>query len=197
MISLCFTRRAAAALLIAAGSTAATAHEGAMHVARSAAGELVIADFHFGDLFTLSVAGPPLTGWSSQEPFFEAIGGDDPAADLYALSAQSKIFAEVVLFTPGVRLWDHGLTESVSEPGTRLSLGPLPFVDHTHWQLDPAAAGYDPTLSEWAASFRLVDTGTSGYVASPVYTLRFAPVPAPATVAPLAGLALARRRLRR
>lgn len=185
------------AVVALAAGPAALAHEGIMHIGRTSAGVLVIADFEFDDLFTLPVADPPLAGWAGHEPAFQSVGADDPGADVFALDAAAKISVEVVLFTTGVKLWNHDLSFQVSQPGESISLGPLPFTDSTVWHLDSAQPGFDPGAGEWSASFRLVDAGTTAYTPSASYTLRLGVIPAPSAIASLgviAGAGLARRR---
>lgn len=173
----------------------ALAHEGEMHIARSAAGMLRITDFDFAEPVELPPAAAPLSGWAGEDPIFVSIAGDDPSADLYALDPAAKISVEVVLFAPGVKLWNHDLSLSVSEPGQQLGLGPLPFGEHTPWNLDSSDPAFDPSAGEWTATFRLIDAGATGYLPSADYTLRLT-VPGPGAVSLLAGAGLLARRRR-
>lgn len=173
----------------------AAAHEGMMHIGRSSAGQLVITDFDFDDLFTLPPAMAPLAGWAGEEPMFKGVDADDPAADVYALDAAAKVSVEVILFSPGLKLWNHDLSVQVSQPGQLLSLGSLPFEDHTHWHLDAADPAFDPSAGEWSAAFRIVDAGTSAYTPSTEHALRLT-IPAPASAGLLAAALLTGRRRR-
>lgn len=197
--TLLLPRRTAACAIVAFASIAFTsapvhAHEGEMHIGRTSAGALVIHDFDFHDFFTLTPASLPLTGWTGDAPSFAAIVGDDPAADVYALGADAKIAVEVILFSPALKLWNHHLDHAIFAPADRLSLGAPPFGDHTTWNVDAADPAFDPLATEWTATFRLVDTGTTAYTPTEAHTLHFTTVPAPLTLAPLAFLAIRRRR---
>jgi hypothetical protein len=195
------TRRAVGAPAIAVALLAilasAHAHEGVMHVGRTDTGTIAIADFDFHDLFTLSPASPPLTGWSGHEPIFESIEADDPGAGIFVLDTAAKVSVEVVLFSPAVKLWNHDLDHSISAPGQQLTLGALPFTEHTTWHVDADDPAFDPLATEWTATFRLIDTGSTAYAPSEAYSLHFTIIPAPMTfmtVAPVALLAIRRRR---
>lgn len=182
--------------VLAAGPAAALAHEGIMHIGRTAAGTLVITDFDFDDLFTLEPAAAPLSGWASHEPMFRAVDADDPGADVFALDAAAKVSIQVILFSPGLRLMSHDLGLAVSQPGQSLSLGALPFTEHFIWHLDSSDPAFDPSAGEWSAEFRLLDAGPSSYAASEAHTLRLTiPSPSGAAIFAAAGL-MARRRKR-
>lgn len=170
------------------------AHEGTMHIGRSDSGVITFAEFNFNDLFTLPSASLPLAGWASETPGFEAIEGDDPAAGLYALDTAAKISIEVISFSPALKLWNHELDHSITAPGSLLSLGALPFTEHTTWHIDASDPGFDPLATEWTASFRLIDTGSTAYAPSEPQTLHFTTIPAPMSVIALAPLATRRRR---
>ncbi|MCC6676687.1 MAG: hypothetical protein IT436_06040 [Phycisphaerales bacterium] len=173
----------------------AFAHEGLMHIGRTSAGVLVITDFDFDDLFTLPPASIPLAGWAGEEPMFKGVDADDPGADVYALDAAAKISVEVILFSPGLKLWNHDLSLQVSQPGQSLSLGPLPFEDRTFWHLDSTDPAFDPSAGEWAATFRIIDAGSSAYTPSAEHTLRLT-IPAPAGAGLFATALLTGRRRR-
>lgn len=185
---------ALSALGLTAIAAPVRAHDGTMHIGRSDSGVITFAEFNFQDLFTLPPASPPLSGWASETPGFEAIEGDDPAADLYALDTAAKISVEVISFSPALKLWNHELDHSISAPGSTLSLGALPFTEHTTWHIDVDDPSFDPLATEWTATFRLIDIGSTVYAPSEPQTLHFTTIPAPATLIAFAPFASRRRR---
>jgi hypothetical protein len=174
----------------------ARAHEGGMHVARTLAGQLKVHDFDFGDMQMLTPAMMPLTGFTAHEPMFEPLAAVEPLMDAYELDAGAKVFMEIVSLSPAFKVWDHDLTTVASLPGDRWDLGAQPFAREMLWHADSTDPAFDPMRMEYSVSFRLIDTGSTGYASSEVYTLNFGVVPAPGAVAALglAGVVTARRR---
>lgn len=190
------TRAHVALMLLVLAAEQAVAHEGKMHVARTLGGTLKVHDFDFMDVGVMELATAPLAGWSTHDPEFDSLESDDPLADAYVLNAGAKIFLQVVTFTPALKLWDHELTSSVSGAGETWSLGEQPFMRELVWHIDSADPGFNPGMTEWTATFRLIDTGTTAYSPSTEYTLRFTNVPAPGAAILMLGLAGAARRRR-
>jgi len=145
----------------------------------------------------------PLTGWGLDEPGFFSIDEMIPEENMSPLASGNNIVVEVV----GAGL-DNGLKHWLPGFGNHFGNGPLSvtswnlgpdFADtHGFWHIDPTTPGfvYPPTQSVWSATFRVVDTGSTGYLASDPITLTFAPEPGSLALLAIGG-ALTLRRARR
>jgi len=68
------------------------------------------------------------------------------------------------------------LTLPLDEPGERILLGNENLHIHLTWHIDSEAPGFEPVRTVWRATFKFVDTGSTGYSESEPFTFRFANV---------------------
>ena len=141
---------------------------------------------------------PAVPGWLGEEPGFEAMETDEPEGGLFALGRGARIRLVGIELGPALFVRAQAI-------GTPVRIAPTPgpgFLElgdeslHTHavWHINPSAAGFEAGRAFWAGTFKLVDTGTTGYADSEPFTIRFAPVPEPASgVMLVAGLLLGAR----
>lgn len=130
---------------------------------------------------------PAVPGWLSSAPGFEALEADEAEEDFFRLG-------------PGVQIrlvgldLEPALFVRAATLGTPVRIGPSPALGHlelggdalhTHgvWHINSSDPGFDPQQAVWAGTFKFVDAGTTGYGDSEPFTLRFAVVPEPASIA--------------
>jgi hypothetical protein len=130
----------------------------------------------------------PLNGWAGDAPGFDV--RDEIEEDMYPLQAGANIDMELTAIDAGLRIFTPGFTQELFV-GNTFNLGDHQAHEHVEFFID-ADQGADPTSQFYAVSFKLLDTGTTAYGASPVYTLKF--VPEPGSLLLLLGAVAALRR---
>lgn len=146
----------------------------------------------------------PLTGWGLDEPGFFSIDENIVDENMSPLAPGNNIIVEVV----GAGI-DNGLKSWLPGFGNYLGNGPLSvlswnlgpdFTDtHGFWHIDPTTPGFvsPPGQTEWSATFRIIDTGSTGYLPSDPITMTFAPEPGALSLLAFgAGVLLRRTRCR-
>jgi len=177
--------------------------EGDIRVGRTPTGQLKL--LFTGGLTVLPIIDSgPLTGWGLDEPGFFSIDEEIPEENMSPLMAGNNIIVEVV----GAGL-DNGLKHWLPGFGNYFGNGPLSvsswnlgpdFTDtHGFFHIDSTTPGfvYPPGQTEWSATIRVIDTGSTGYLASDPITLTFAPEPTSLALLAIGGLATLRRTRRR
>lgn len=177
--------------------------EGDVRVGRLPNGQLKL--LFTGGMTVLPVINSgPLTGWGLDEPGFFSIDETIPDEDMSPLAPGNNIMIEVV----GAGL-DNGLKSWLPGFGNYLGNGPLSvlswnlgpdFTDtHSFWHIDPTTDGFvaPPGQTEWSATIRVIDTGSTGYLPSNPITLTFAPEPTSLGLLALGGMLTLRRKRRR
>lgn len=188
-----------AALVLVAPSTRADdghEHEGDIAVGWTDFGvsggpKYLATEFHYDEEHTLPpIGGPVLWGWLGDEPGFDHLHEDMPDEDFYTLDPGAEVIFEVLAIDDGLNIWTPGFGETLTV-GDTFVLGDEELHRHLGWHIDATIPGVDPELYTYSATFRLSDSGTTGYGISEAYTLTFVPEPATALLA-LAG-AIVRR----
>ncbi len=155
-------------------------HEGDYIVGRTAAGQLTIDGPRCQRILLPAAAGPLLYGWVDTDPGFDALNDNDPAEDLYVLQSGCSIRLEAVTVPVGVRFWSASLTSVADAPGERVYLGGSSLHSHPFWHIDSNVPDIGPDFEDILVfQFRLVDTGSTGYAASDVFTVYLTNLPAP------------------
>ena len=74
---------------------------------------------------------------------------------------------------PALLVWSTGLQQF--PPGTSAPLGATDGDVHTHliWHIHALSAAFDPQRTFWRGTFRLIDTGSTGYAPSNPFTLYY------------------------
>lgn len=159
------------------------------------AGRLAFPTFDFGKVLLEPVdPGNPfgLAGWSGDDPGWAAEGAPE---GLNALGAGANIRVELLSISPALRMLDPNAGLADVPVGGFWDLGGPEFDGHPIWLIDSDSPTFDPEQDNWIATFRLVDTGTTGYFPSIEHSFRFGIVPEPASLGLLLiGLAVAARR---
>ncbi|MBI1826371.1 MAG: hypothetical protein HY287_15600 [Planctomycetes bacterium] len=166
------------------GVVAGTGHEEDTVIGHNAAGQLetIIGSPGLNEL-------PPvnsfLHGWANDEPGNKTPAEDNPANDFFTLAPGAIINLRLVSIDPGFKVWSPGFTTALTTPGSSFILGGSDFDTHGTFHIDSTNPNFDPNKTDYAVTFRVVDTGTTGYAESAPFTLHFTPVPEPMTLAML------------
>jgi len=173
-------------------------HKGDIVVGRTPEGQLAVEvpaeEFH--ELPPVSFS---LMGWANNEPGFMTLKADEPKEDYYTLEQGAVIHLELVSIDRALKVWNVGFSSVLAEPGQSFILGASEFDFHPTYHIDLSDPAFDPERELYSATFRILDSGETGYTASEAFTLSFSPVPEPATFLLLAlgawGSAVRSRRL--
>jgi hypothetical protein len=153
---------------------------GDLFVGRSATNQLKIGPPGSGsyvpeDNITVLPVSETFSGWSDIEPGFDHIVADQPALDFFTLQSGCQIRLELIQSDPAFKAVTPTF-EVIDMPGERALLGDQNLHTHVTWWIDSDDGGFDPLKVLWRATYQLVDTGATGYVASDPFTLSFANV---------------------
>ncbi len=121
-----------------------------------------------------------LSGFGIDDPGFITL--DESFGGLLPPDSGANIVLEVVSFDTALKAWKPGFGESFQSPGDLWDIGPVPAHQHPFWHIDSTDAGFDPGQTEWNATFRILDTGSTGYEPSDPVTVTFT-TPEPSTAA--------------
>ena len=155
---------------------------------------VLAAHFAWEEVHALPAVNGLLHGWAGDHPGFAHLEEDEPGEDMYTLQQGAAVMLEVVAFDDAFNAWAGGLAQMLHDPGDTYLLGDEHLHTHLDWHIDADDPLFDPGQESWQAQFRLVDTGTTGYAPSEVYTMTFT-TPEPATLSfTLLGAVLLRRR---
>ena len=117
-----------------------------------------------------------LGGWIGMDPGFNALAQDEPDQGMYVLSSGASVWLEIIGVDAGLTVWAEDTSASIDASGQRLRIGGRGLHYHAWWHMDEAI-GQPGTL--WA-TFKFVDTGSTGYADSPPLTMAFTNAPEPA-----------------
>lgn len=153
-------------------------HAGDILIGQTAAGALGATNLPERTIFLSPVSSGPFRGWSSTVLGFDGIVETNAANVLNPLSAGANVFLEVVSIEAGLSLRSFTAPATVfaDAVGERLRIGstgnlhnhPIIFIDST-------VVGTN-FMGQRAVTFRLVDTGTAGFLPSANYSMTFSPV---------------------
>ncbi len=145
----------------------------------------------------------PLTGWGADEPGFFSIINPIPEEAMSPLAPSNNIVVQVVGagLDNGLKAWLPGFGAHLGNGPFSVSswdLGPDHEDSHPFWHIDPTTAGFVGPLAqtEWNATFRIIDTGATGYLPSDPITMTFAPEPGSLAMLAVGAAALLRRNRR-
>lgn len=167
-----------------------------VNIGVSGAGQLVV---EFGDeQISLPAVSGLLNGFLGDEPGFFTIDEDEPDEDIFVIGAGANIVLEVISFDDALKAWTPGFAAILSQPGDTWSLGAAPFDTHPFWHIDSDDAGYiaPPLQTKWSATFRLLDTGSTGYSPSEPIMVTFTPEPGSLGLLAIGAALLVHRRTR-
>lgn len=138
----------------------------------------------------------PLFGFGLDEPGFFTI--ENSVAGIVPPDTGANLVLEVIAFSDALKGWTPGFAGVFDDPGETWDIGPTPFDTHSFWHIDSTDAGYvaPPGQTEWHATFRILDTGSTGYLPSDPVTVTFKPEPSSLALLAFGGV-LAMRGVRR
>lgn len=153
-------------------------HEGDIDVARTQGNKLVIGDWNPATDFILlnPVSNPILQifGFAAGDPGFDYLRSfEEVPPNLLALQSGAEIWVEVVALHPAFRVIGPGGTPILDQPGERVLLGGATLHEHLTWHANSQDPDFNPAETEWTATFKLVDEGTTAYSDSDPIILRF------------------------
>lgn len=119
----------------------------------------------------------PLHGFGLDEPGLITI--ENPVLGLDPPAPGANLVLEVISFDAALKGWEPGFGASFRNPGETFNLGGVPAHEHVFWHIDSSDGGYvaPPAQTEWDATFRIIDTGSTGYLPSEAVTVTFLPEP--------------------
>lgn len=170
--------------------------DGDINIGVTSGGQIVVE--WSGKIVALPELAGPLFGFGLDEPGFFSIEEDEPDEDIFVLGAGANIVLEVLSFDDALQGWRPGFSGVFDDFGETWNIGGVPFDTHPFWHInatDPLFVA-PPGQTEWNATFRLLDTGSTGYAPSDPVTVTFTPEPTTLSLLALGALTLARRRTR-
>lgn len=163
----------AALISLATAGPLPAQHVDDVWVGRSADGRLGLGGFaHAGEPVVLPPSGGLFPGWSDNEPGFDAVTEPQPDVGLWPLEPGAMVRLEVIAFDEGLRAVDSGF-QILDMPGDQTLLGGASLHAHLTWNIDLNHPAFDSDEYLWNATFRVIDTGSTGYEASEAVTLPF------------------------
>ncbi len=171
--------------ILGIGQTARAQHAGDVIVGRSAAGQLRVSAPGSGGYIPDQnikvlppVSSPPglFNGWSDNNPGFDRLTTSDPGNDFLTLQSGCQVRIEVVQVDIAFQAISASLAV-IDDPGERLLLGGSTLHTHLTWLVNSDHPMFDPQKVLWRATFKLVDTGSTGYAPSDPFTFYFATTP--------------------
>jgi hypothetical protein len=169
-------------LVILQGPEIAVAqHAGDVFVGRSSSNQLKIGPTGSGgyvpddNIKVLPPVSGIFNGWSDNNPGFDHIVTDQPALDFYILQSGTQVRLQLVQCDPAFKTITAGFAV-IDQPGESALLGNQSLHTHLTWLIDSDDPAFDPLKVLWRATFRLVDTGSTGYSESAPFTFHFANV---------------------
>lgn len=156
-------------------------HAGDVLVGRSAANQLRVSPAGSGGYIpdaNIKVL-PPVSGlfngFSDNNPGFDHIVADMPGIDFLTLQSGTQVRLELVSVDPACKAVTASFAV-IDVPGERALLGGNLLHTHLTWLVQSDDPAYDPLRVLWRATFKLVDTGSTGYSESAPFTFYFASV---------------------
>ncbi|MGE3165926.1 MAG: dockerin type I repeat-containing protein [Planctomycetota bacterium] len=171
-------------LLAVAGSAASPVRAGDDHgheditvgyVCVSPGGQLEI-EFDFDEITHLDPVTGILEGFALDDPGFATLEEDELDEGFCVLAPGSSIVFEIVSIDPALRAHTPGFTEVLDGPGDQWAIGAPPFDSHLTWHIDSTQPAYVANQLVWSVTFRLLDVGTTAYLPSDEFTVRFSNV---------------------
>lgn len=161
-----------AAILCTAANTA-RAEKDDLLVGRSALNQLKIGGFNTAEeVIGLPCVSGILQGWGGDEPGFDHVEAPDTGADLHPLDAGAQVRIVCMAIDPALRVISPSFT-IIDAPGESLLLGGSALHIHLTWHINSGDPLFVSTQTDWYATFRLIDTGSTGLADSAPFTLHF------------------------
>lgn len=111
-----------------------------------------------------------LKGWADNKPGFDHVMNAVPAGDLYPLQPGAAIWFEIVKADAAVRAIDAAF-HILDDPGESTYLGDQGLHTHLIFHINRLDPGYRPEQWVWKLTFKLTDSGATGYQETAPVTL--------------------------
>jgi len=155
-------------------------HEEDTVIGRTASGLLAV-EIGSPGLNALPPVDGLIQGWALDEPGLKSLDADEPAKDFFMLNPGTIINLELVSIDPALKVWSPGFLTALTAPGNSFVVGASEFDVHPTFHIDSNDAEFNPVETVFTATFRVHDSGATGYSDSEPFSLSFGPVPEPAT----------------
>ena len=131
-----------------------------------------------GSVAELPPINGPLFGYGVDDPGFISI--ENAIMGLVPPGPGSDLLVEVVFFDPALKAWTPGFGSVLHNPGDLWDLGEATVHQHPFWHIDSHDPAFvpPPLQTEWDATVRILDAGSTAYRASDPLTITFTPEPA-------------------
>jgi len=157
---------------LAAGSPVAAQHDGDVWVGRSSANQLKIGGFAPDqNVIGLPCVSGLFQGWADNSPGFDRVQNAN-VADLFPMEAGAQIRIVCLSIDPALRAISSTFV-IMDAPGESILLGGSTLHAHLTWHINSIDPLFVPTQTDWFATFKLIDTGSTGYAESAPFTFRF------------------------
>lgn len=159
--------------LMALPGGATAQHDGDVFVGRSSANQLKIGGF----IPDLNIVGLPCVsglfqGWATNNPGFDRVVNPNVPADLYPMETGAQIRIVCLAIDPAFRAISPSFA-IMDAPGESILLGNQGLHTHLTWHINSADPLFVPTQTDWFGTFKLIDTGSTGYAESAPFTFHF------------------------
>lgn len=170
--------------------------DGDINIGVTSGGQIIVE--WSGEVVALPELPGPLFGFGLDEPGFFTLEEDEPGKGLFVLGAGANIVLEVLSFDDALQGWRPGFSGVFDDLGETWNIGGAPFDTHPFWHIDATDPLFvaPPGQTQWSATFRLLDTGSTGYAPSDPVTVTFTPEPGTLGLLMIGAMALIRRRTR-
>ncbi len=151
----------------------APAGEDDILVGRSAAHQLKLGGVDLSnETFGLPCVSGILQGWALDDPGFDHVSEVDIDGDLYPLDTGAQIRLVCISIDAALRAISPSFA-IIDAPGESLLLGGSALHIHLTWHINSTDPNFAATQTEWSGTFKLIDTGSTGYAESAPFTLHF------------------------
>ncbi len=150
-----------------------------------------------GEEVALPPLAGPLFGFGLDEPGLITI--EEGFGGLVPPESGANIVLEVIAFDAALKGWTPGFGSTFENPGDTWDLGGVPAHEHPFWHVDSTDGGFvaPPGQTEWNATFRILDTGSTSYLSSEPVTVTFLPEPSAQVLLAMGAMPVTRRKRRR
>lgn len=138
----------------------------------SPGGQLEV-EFDFDEITHLDPVTGVLEGFALDDPGFATLDEDELDEGFCVPDPTSNLVFEVLALDPAFQIHTPGFTDVLTAPGQQWNMGAPPFDTHATWHIDSTNPAYVADQFIWSVTFRLLDTGPTGYSPSEEFTVLF------------------------
>ena len=154
------------------GGVARAEDDGDVIIGRTAAGQLRIGEFIPDEhIVPLPCASGLFQGWALNEPGFDHLVDPNGPADFFPLETGAQVRIVCLVIDPAFRAISPSFV-IIDAPGESVLLGNQGLHLHLTWHINSADPAFYPNQTDWYATFKLIDTGSTDYVESSPFAFR-------------------------